>query len=109
MHRLLRPDVILVEDKQDPTQIRVTGFDLAKQLTADATISLTSVADDRLIYAAPEVVTAFSSAEPASDQFSLGAILAVLLTGKPLFENTRQLMSARRLMRRVRDIAQRFR
>ena len=108
VHRLLRPEVVLVEDKQEPTQIRVTGFDLAKQLTGDATISLTTVADDRLVFAAPEVVTAFSSAEPASDQFSLGAMLALLLTGKPLFESTRQLMSARRLMRRVRDIAQRI-
>lgn len=108
VHRLLRPEVVLVEDKQEPTQIRVTGFDLAKQLTGDSTISLSTVADDRLVFAAPEVVTAFSSAEPASDQFSLGAILALLLTGKPLFESTRQLMSARRLMRRVRDMAQRI-
>lgn len=108
VHRLLRPDVILVEDKQEPTQIRVTGFDLAKQMSNEATVALTSVADDRLVYAAPEVVTAFSSAEPASDQFSLGAILALLLTGRALFENTRQLMAARRLMRRVRDMSQRI-
>ena len=33
-------------------------------------------------------------------------MLALMLTGKPLFESTRQLMAARRLMRRVRDIAQ---
>lgn len=108
VHRLLRPEVVLVEDRLEPEQIRVTGFDLAKQLTADATISFTSLTDDRLTYAAPEVVTAFSSAEPASDQFSLGAILALLLTGKPLFESTRQLMAARRLLRRVRDMAQRI-
>jgi hypothetical protein len=69
VHRLLRPDVVLVEDKQEPTEVRITGFDLAKQMTSDATISLTTVHDDRLVYAAPEVVTAFSSAEPASDQF----------------------------------------
>lgn len=108
VHRLLRSEVILVEDKQEPQQIRVTGLDLAKQLTVDTAISLTTIADDRLLVAAPEVVTAFSSAEPASDQFSLGAILALLLTGKPLFESTRQLMAARRLMRRVRDMAQRI-
>lgn len=108
VHRLLRPDVVLVEDKQEPSEVRVTGFDLAKQIATDATISLTTVHDDRLVYAAPEVVTAFSSAEPASDQFSLGAMLALVLTGKPLFENTRQLMAARRLMRRVRDISQRL-
>jgi serine/threonine protein kinase len=108
VHRLLRPDVLLVEDKQVPTQIRVTGFDLAKQMTGEATVSLTSIADDRLSYAAPEVVMAFSSAEPASDQFSLGAILALLLTGRPLFDSTRQLIGARRVMQRVRDIAQRI-
>jgi serine/threonine protein kinase/predicted XRE-type DNA-binding protein len=108
VHRLLRPDVVLVEDKQEPTEVRVTGFDLAKQMTSDATISLTTIHDDRLVYAAPEVVTAFSSAEPASDQFSIGAMLALVLTGKPLFENTRQLMAQRRLMRRVRDISQRL-
>lgn len=103
VHRLLRPEVILVQDKQDPTEVRVTGFDLAKQIASDATISLTTIHDDRLVYAAPEVVTAFSSADPASDQFSLGALLALMLTGKPLFDNTRQLMAERRLMRRVRD------
>jgi serine/threonine protein kinase/predicted XRE-type DNA-binding protein len=108
VHRLLRPDVVLVDDKQEPMEVRVTGFDLAKQMTSDATISLTTIHDDRLVYAAPEVVTAFSSAEPASDQFSLGAMLALVLTGKPLFENTRQLMAQRRLMRRVRDISQRL-
>jgi len=39
VHRLLRSEVILVEDKQEPQQIRVTGFDLAKQLTVDTAIS----------------------------------------------------------------------
>lgn len=108
VHRLLRPDVVLVEDKQEPTDVRVTGFDLAKQMMSDTTVSLTTIHDERLVCAAPEVVTAFSSAEPASDQFSLGAMLALLLTGQTLFENTRHLMAQRRLMRRVRDIAQRI-
>lgn len=106
VHRLLRPEVILVEDKPDPQQIRVTGFDLAKQLNVDSTLCLTTVAEERVIYAAPEVVARFSDAEPASDQFSLGALLALLLTGKPLFESTRHLLVARRLLRRVRDMAQ---
>jgi serine/threonine protein kinase len=108
VHRLLRPDVILVEDHQTPTQVRITGFDLAKQLSADTTVLLTTLADDRLQFAAPEVVTSFSSAEPASDQFSLGAILGLLLTGRPLFDSTRQLILARSLTRRVRDAAQRI-
>ena len=32
VHRLLRPEVILVQDTPKPTEIRITGFDLAKQL-----------------------------------------------------------------------------
>jgi len=108
VHRLLRPDVVLVEDKKRPTQVRITGFDLAKQMASDATIAYSTIHDDRLVNAAPEVIRFFSSAEPASDQFSLGAMLALLLTGKPLFENTRQLMAAQRLMRRLRDIAPRL-
>lgn len=108
VHRLLRPDVILVEDDPEPQQVRVTGFDLAKQLSLDTTVSLTTIGDERLQLAAPEVVNAFSSAEPASDQFSLGAILALLLTGQPLFDSTRALLASRRLLRRVRDLAQRI-
>jgi serine/threonine protein kinase len=104
IHRLLRPDVVLVAGEATPTDIRVTGFDLAKQLAVDTTAAFTTVADERLIYAAPEVLGAFSSAEPASDQFSLGAILALLLTGQPLFENSRALLAARHLLRRVRDL-----
>jgi serine/threonine protein kinase len=108
VHRLLRPEVVLVEDRQNPEHIRITGFDLAKQVSVETAISLTTIADDRLVYAAPEVVSAFSTAEPASDQFSLGALLALLLTGKPLFESTRQLMAERRMMRHVRDMASRI-
>lgn len=108
VHRLLRPEVILVEDRATPHAVRVTGFDLAKQLTQDSTITVTTLADDRMIFAAPEVVQAFSSAEPASDQFSLGAILALLLTGKSLFESTQKLLAARHMLRRVRDMADRI-
>ncbi len=108
VHRLLRPEVVLVQDWPDPQEIRITGFDLAKQLSTDATIASTSLGDDRLVFAAPEVVMAFSSAEPASDQFSLGALLALLLTGKPLFDHTRQLLTSHRMVRRVKDVSPRI-
>lgn len=107
VHRLLRPEVILVDNVASPAELRITGFDLAKQLAADATVAFTSLGDDRMRMAAPEVVQAFSSAEPASDQFSLGAILALLVAGRPLFEATRDLLSARRVVIRLRDVAQR--
>ena len=108
IHRLLRPEVILVQDDPNPTALRITGFDLAKQVAMDSTIHVTSIADDRLVYAAPEVLQAFSSAEPASDQFSLGALLALILAGRPLFDSTRELLAARRLLRRVCDMAPRI-
>ena len=79
VHRLLRPEVILVDNGPAPAQLRVIGWDLAKQLTGDGTVFYTSLTDDRQRMAAPEVVQAFSSASPASDQFSLGAILALLV------------------------------
>jgi serine/threonine protein kinase len=104
VHRLLRPEVILVEDSPEPKAIRVTGFDLAKQLKHDSTVQLTSIGDERLVYAAPEVVNAFSDADPASDQFSLGAILCLLLTSRPLFASTRHLMAQRGVFIRVRDL-----
>ena len=106
VHRLLRPEVILVEDTVKPQQVRVTGFELAKVLSGDGTIALSTVmGHERFRFAAPEVATSFSSAEPASDQFSLGVLLALLLTGRPLFDSTRALMAAGRLMTRVRDHA----
>lgn len=106
VHRLLRPEVILVEDNPSPQQVRVTGFELAKLLTGDGTIALSTVlGHERFRFAAPEVTTSFSSAEPASDQFGLGVLLALLLTGRPLFDSTRALMAAQRLMTRVRDHA----
>ena len=107
VHRLLRPEVILVPDSPTPTDVRITGFDLAKQLTSDSTVMFTSLGDERLRFAAPEVVNAFSTAEPASDQFSLGALLALLVAGRPLFESTRELLTSRRLVVRLRDIAPR--
>ncbi|MEZ4399111.1 MAG: protein kinase [Kofleriaceae bacterium] len=107
VHRLLRPEVVLVDNVAVPAQLRVIGWDLAKQLAAEGTVLFTSLGDDRLRMAAPEVVHAFSAATPASDQFSLGAMLALLVAGRPLFESTRDLLAARRVVVRLRDVAPR--
>ena len=108
VHRLLRPEVILVKDTAQPTEVRVTGFGLAKQLErtsqSDSTAMVTTLGDERLRYTAPEVINAFSAAEPASDQFSLGALLALLVAGRPLFESTRELLTSRRVVVRLRDL-----
>ncbi|MCB0215416.1 MAG: protein kinase, partial [Chloroflexi bacterium] len=89
VHRLLRPEVILVEDQARDPDVRVSGFDLAKQLDSGLTVTGSHVADERLVWTAPEVLRDFHAAEPRSDQFALGALLGLLATGRPLFPSTK--------------------
>lgn len=124
IHRLLRPEVILVEDKTLDTDhpdsaahqpaVRVTGFDLAKQLSPAASAPSSSVtigflstalSDDRVLFAAPEVIQSFSSATRASDQFSLGVILGLLLAGRPLFTSTAEYKRRGGFVTRLRDLS----
>ncbi len=92
VHRQLRPEVILVEDKGDDPDLRIVGFDLAKQLNVNTTVAMSQLRNDRLHFAAPEVIQQFSNAEPRSDQFSLGAILGLIVTGKAPFGATVELL-----------------
>jgi len=92
VHRLLAPEAILLTDTPLAPDLRVTGFDLAKQVRSDQTIAFSTIHDERLRWAAPEVAAGFSSATPHSDQFGLGLILGVILAGKPLFESTADLV-----------------
>lgn len=123
VHRLLRPDCILVQDAPPPSgssvpetpgapdaetpDVRVSGFDLAKQTRAPgagpSTILLSTVHDDRLAWGAPEVLRDFSQAEPRSDQFGLGALLGFILTGEPLFDSTAEYVKRGGLVSRLRD------
>jgi serine/threonine protein kinase len=105
VHRLLRPEVILVEDKLESPDLRVTGFEFAKQTYLKGqTIAISSLGDDRRRWAAPEVVRLFSDADARSDQFSLGAILGHLLAGRPLFDSTEELLRRNGQYARLRDI-----
>lgn len=97
IHRMLRPEVVLLKDVTKQADVRLTGFDLAKQLHAQGTVLVSTLTDDRLRWAAPEVLQGFSSAEPSSDQFALGALLGYLLAGRPLFEATHDLRKGRRI------------
>ena len=90
VHRLLRPEVILLQDQALRPDLRVGGFDRAKlgqQL--NLTVAPSRMDDERAVWAAPEVRRDFGVAEPAADQFSLGAILGLLAAGKPLFSSTK--------------------
>lgn len=109
VHRLLRPEVILVEDVPEKPDIRVAGFELAKQLyLAGQTVAISSLGDDRRRWAAPEVVRSFSDADARSDQFSLGALLAHILVGRPVFDSTEELIRRNGAFTRLRDVNQAF-
>ena len=92
VHRQLRADVVLVQDTIDDPDLRIVGFDVAKQLNVNTTVALSRLQNDRLQFAAPEVLQQFSDAEPRSDQFSLGALLGLLVTGEAPFGATVELM-----------------
>ncbi len=103
VHRMLRPDAVLVQDTPDSPDVRLTGFDLAKQVYLGKTIVITTVHDDRLRWAAPELAQGFSKADVQTDQFGLGVILAFVLTGKAPFENTAELLKRNGLITRIRE------
>lgn len=103
VHRLLRPEVVLFETTMKSPLVRVTGFDLAKQLAGGQTIHFSSLGDERMKWAAPEVLANWSDARPASDQFGLGVLLGWLLTGSALFDSTQDYQRKRGVCPRLRD------
>ncbi len=89
VHRLLRPDVILIENNGERPALRLTGFDLAKRMEHKATVAWSTVEDERMVWAAPEVLRDLHDAEPRSDQFSLGMLFGLLATGEPPAPSTK--------------------
>lgn len=88
VHRLLRPEVVKIQNVSESPDVRITGFELAKQLDAPGTALISTLHDDRFRWAAPEVLGRFSDAEPRSDQFGLGLLLAYLVLDRPLVDST---------------------
>jgi len=85
VHRRLSPDAVLVEPSDEPDQLRLCAFDLARDLTGTApTITGSSLGDPAFRCIAPEVLRT-AEATARSDLFSLGATLVELITGRPLF------------------------
>jgi len=83
VHRDLKPLNILLDAAAQP---HVTDFGLAKVFTPDSEITATGVIAGSPPYMAPEQAAGRSSdVGPATDIYSLGAILYELLTGRPPF------------------------
>lgn len=87
VHRRLSPEAILVSgaSADAPANVRLSGFDLARDLAAvTPTITGSSLGDPSFRCIAPEALKT-GEATPRSDLFSLGAAIFEILSGRPLF------------------------
>jgi serine/threonine protein kinase len=97
LHRDLKPQNVLIDTSDQP---RVTDFGLAKQLSQESSLTLSSMVMGSPSYMSPEQAAGKNDqVSPASDVYSLGAILYQLLTGRAPFSGA----SALEVMRQVRE------
>ena len=83
LHRDLKPSNVIIDSDDQP---RVTDFGLAKRLEGDADLTMTGQVLGSPNFMPPEQASAGrGEVGPASDVYSLGALLYYLVTGRPPF------------------------
>jgi eukaryotic-like serine/threonine-protein kinase len=84
LHRDLKPSNILIDESDQP---RITDFGLAKRLTVDSDMTLTGQVLGSPNFMAPEQAEGrLQAIGPATEVYSLGALLYHLLTRQPPFQ-----------------------
>jgi hypothetical protein len=98
LHRDLKPSNILIDAADQP---HVTDFGLAKVLGADLQRTQTGQVMGTPSYMAPEQAAGqIHQLSPATDVYSLGAVLYELLTGRPPFRSETAVDTLRHVLER---------
>jgi eukaryotic-like serine/threonine-protein kinase len=96
LHRDLKPHNILLDAEGQP---HLTDFGLAKLLSQESSLTLSAAIIGSPGFMAPEQAAGKSrEVTTAADIYGLGAVLYVLLTGKPLFQADTPLETVRKVI-----------